>query len=47
MRKSRTARAFFLYTVFFLLLGGVLTGAIYRFATRKYRRQRQMEQLMR
>lgn len=33
--------------LFFLLLGGVLTGAIYRFATRKYRRQRQMEQLMR
>ena len=33
--------------LFFLLLGGVLVGAIYRFATRKYRRQRQMEQLMR
>ena len=33
--------------LFFLLLFGLLTGAIYRFATRKYRRQRQMEQLMR
>lgn len=33
--------------LFFLLLGGLLLGAIYRFATRKYRRQRQMEQLMR
>ncbi len=33
--------------LFFLLLGGLLVGAIYRFATRKYRRQRRMEQLMR